>query len=274
MTSMKNKVALITGASRGIGRAIGEALGREGATVAINYRSRPEEAEEAVRAVEQAGGIARAFHGDVAEIGDITSLFDAVTAAFGGLDIVIANAGVVRTAPFPTISEEHFDREIDTNVRGVFFTVQKALPLMPDGGSIVLMSSIANVKGFPLFSLYAGTKAAVRSFARSWTSELAERNIRVNTISPGPIDTPLPSKLGLPEDALAATLEGFAAQVPLGRRLGHADEVAKAALFLASDDSSFVTGIDLAVDGGIAQVWWRARTNPSQRRMPVSSEES
>jgi len=250
MGKLDGKIAVITGGNSGIGLATASLFAGEGAQVVIVGRR-----EDAVKqAVADLGGNALGMTADVADVAHIDALYDTVGRTLGRVDIVIANAGVVRTAPFPTISEEHFDREIDTNVRGVFFTVQKALPLMPDGGSIVLMSSIANVKGFPLFSLYAGTKAAVRSFARSWTSELAERNIRVNTISPGPIDTPLPSKLGLPEDALAATLEGFAAQVPLGRRLGHADEVAKAALFLASDDSSFVTGIDLAVDGGIAQV--------------------
>lgn len=249
MGKLGGKVAVITGGSSGIGLATAHLFAGEGAHVVLVGKQREAVAEAAARLGKEALGVAA----DVANLDDLDRLYETIARKMGRVDIVVANAGIARVAPFPAISAEHFEREFNVNVRGVFFTVQKALPLMADGGSIILMSSVANAKGYPLFSLYAGTKAAVRSFARGWTNDLKDRRIRVNSISPGPIDTPMPSKLGLPDEMLAPTVAGFVAQIPMGR-MGHADEVARAALFLASEDSSFVTGIDLPVDGGVAQV--------------------
>ena len=172
----------------------------------------------------------------------------------GHIDILFANAGAGTIAPLAVASEAHFDQTFDVNVKGLFFTVQKALPLLKDGGSIILTSSVSNVLGLPGFSAYAASKAAVRSFARAWTLELKDRNIRVNSMSPGPIDTPaLATTTGLTPQQAEEAAAGFASQIPMGRR-GEPEEIAAAVTFLASDESSFITGVDLAVDGGMAQV--------------------
>ncbi len=189
----------------------------------------------------------------MASLSDLDALFLQIKEQFGSLDIVFANAGIMSVARFQDSTEEHFDREFDINVKGLFFTVQKSLPLLKDGGSVILTSSIASFRGTPAFNIYSATKAAVRSFARSWTTDLKDRRIRVNSISPGPTATPLADKLGIPEAASLAFQEGLRQTIPLGR-LGNAQEIAQAALFLASDESSFVTGIDLCVDGGMGQV--------------------
>ena len=166
---------------------------------------------------------------------------------------MFANAGLGEVAPLSEVSEAHFDKHFDVNVKGLFFTVQKALPLLRNGGSVIVNASIAATKGMGAFSVYSATKAAVRSFARSWTVDLKDRNIRVNAISPGPIETPIFGKMGLNEEQIKQFGETLIPQVPMGR-MGRSDEIAKAVLFLASDDSSYITGIDLCVDGGMAQI--------------------
>jgi NAD(P)-dependent dehydrogenase (short-subunit alcohol dehydrogenase family) len=171
----------------------------------------------------------------------------------GHIDVLFANAGWGEVGPLETASEDHFDRTFDLNVKGTFFTAQKALPLFKDGGSIILNSSVANVRGDAAFTAYAASKAAVRSFARGWTTELKDRKIRVNSLSPGPIETPALEKAGLTAEQAEQAAAHFASQVPLGRR-GKPEEIAAVVVFLASDESSYITGVDLAVDGGMAQV--------------------
>ena len=239
---LRGKVAVITGGTTGIGFAAAKLFVEEGAYVFITGR-RQRELDAAVKAI---GRNVTGVQGDVAKVADLDRLYAAVKAK-GKLDIVFANAGIAEFAPLDRITEEHFDRLFDINVKGALFTVQKALPLLKDGGSIVLNGSVAGVKGTPAFGVYGATKAALRSFARTWTSDLKDRHIRANVVSPGPTDTPA-------LDGLAAeVLAWIVSTIPMGR-MGESDEIAKAALFLASDDSSFVTGIELFVDGGRAQV--------------------
>jgi NAD(P)-dependent dehydrogenase (short-subunit alcohol dehydrogenase family) len=220
-----------------------------GAYVFITGRRGPELAA----AVKEIGRHVTGVRGDVSNLGDLDRLFAQIKREKGKLDIVFANAGVATYAPFGKITEEHYDSIFDINVKGLLFTVQKALPLLPDGASIILNASIVASKGLPANSVYSATKAAVRSFARTWTTDLKERRIRVNAVSPGPIDTP-----GL-NDLVASTGDGeqrlkmLSSIVPLGR-LGTPDEIAKAVVFLASDDSRYITGTELFVDGGLAQV--------------------
>jgi len=246
---LSGKVAVITGANSGIGLATAKRFVEEGAHVVITGR-REHELNEAVA---QIGKNVTAVQGDVSRLDDLDRLYATVREKHGHLDVLFANAGLGTTAPLGSISEEHFDRQFDINVKGLLFTVQKALPLFKDGGSIILNSSIAGQKGFGGFSVYNATKAAVRSFARSWTSDLKQRKIRVNAISPGPIETPIFGKLGLSQEESRQIATSFSEQVPLGRT-GQPEEIASAALFLASDESSFITGVDLCVDGGMAQV--------------------
>src|SRR2546426_316164 len=249
MGKLEGKIALVTGGNGGIGLATAKEFVKEGAYVFITGRRD----RELAAAVKEIGGNVTGVQGDVSNLGNLDRLFARIKREKGKLDIVFANAGVATYAPFGEITEEHYDSIFNINVKGLLFTVQKALPLMPDGASIILNASIVGSKGFAANSVYSATKAAVRSFARTWTTDLKDRRIRVNAVSPGPIDTP-----GLNE-LLASSATGqqrakmIAATVPLGR-LGRADEIAKAVAFLASDDSSYVTGIELFVDGGIAQV--------------------
>jgi len=247
---LEGKVAVITGGSSGIGLATARRFVEEGARVVITGR-REKELKEAAASI--AGNVTTVV-GDVSRLEDLDRLYAVVKAEHGHIDILFANAGAGTIAPLAAATEAHFDQTFDVNVKGLFFTVQKALPLFRDGGSIILTSSVSNVMGLPGFSAYAASKAAVRSFARSWTLELKDRNIRVNSMSPGPIDTPaLATTTGLtPEQAEQAAAQ-FASQVPMGRR-GEPEEIASAVTFLASAESSFVTGVDLAVDGGLAQV--------------------
>jgi NAD(P)-dependent dehydrogenase (short-subunit alcohol dehydrogenase family) len=193
------------------------------------------------------------IQGDVSNLGDLDRLFERIKREKGKLDIVFANAGVAKYAPLGDITEEHYDSIFNINVKGMLFTVQKALPLMPDGASIILNASIVASKGLPANSVYSATKAAVRSFARTWTTDLKDRRIRVNAVSPGPIETPGLTDLVASAGAGEQRLKMLANGVPLGR-LGAPDEIAKAVVFLASDDSSYVTGTELFVDGGFAQV--------------------
>ena len=233
---------MITGGTTGIGLAAAKLFVKEGAYVFITGR-RQKELDEAVKTI---GSNVTGVQGNVAKLADLDRLYETVKAK-GTLDIVFANAGVAEFAPLEKITEEHFDRLFDINVKGTLFTVQKALPLMNDGGSIILNGSVASVKGTPAFGVYGATKAAIRSFVRTWTSDLKDRHIRSNVISPGPTDTPAVD--GQPADAIARIV----ATIPIGR-MGRPEEITKAALFLASDDSSFVTGIELFVDGGRGQI--------------------
>jgi NAD(P)-dependent dehydrogenase (short-subunit alcohol dehydrogenase family) len=242
MGKLQGKVAVVTGGTTGIGFATAKLFATEGAHVFITGR-RQKELDEAVDAI---GTNVSGVRGDVTDLTDLDRLYENVKTN-GRLDIVFANAGLGEFAPLGSITEEHFDRLFNTNVKGVLFTVQKALPLLNDGGSIILTGSVAGVKGTPAFGVYGATKAAIRCFVRSWTVELKDRGIRSNVLSPGPIDTPLVGEQ--PKEAI----ERIVSTVPMGR-MGEPDEIAKAALFLASDDSSFVTGIELFVDGGRAQI--------------------
>ncbi|PYS04258.1 MAG: oxidoreductase [Acidobacteria bacterium] len=249
MGRLSGKVAVITGGNSGIGLATAKRFVEEGAEVVITGR-RQKELDEAAATI---GKNVTAVQGDVLHPEDLDRLYATVREKHGHIDILFANAGVGSLAPLGTISEEHFDREFGINVKGVLFTVQKALPLIKDGGSIILNSSIAGQKGLGGFSVYNATKAAVRSFARTWTSDLKQRKIRVNSLSPGPIETPIFGKMGLSKEQIDQFAGSLVSQVPLGRA-GQSEEIASAAVFLASDESSFITGIDLNVDGGLAQV--------------------
>jgi len=242
---LEGKIALITGGSAGIGLATAKQFVDEGAYVYITGR-RQTELDAAVASI---GSGITAIQGDVAKLADLDRIFAQIRKEKGRLDIVFANAGLGDMAPLGSITEEHFDTTFNVNVKGVLFTVQKALPLMPNGASIILNASIVDIKGFPAFSVYSATKAAVRSFARTWTTDLKDRGIRVNVVSPGPIDTPLLNETFSGPDAKKA----LASTVVMGR-LGRPDELAKPVVFLASDDASFITGAELYVDGGAAQV--------------------
>jgi NAD(P)-dependent dehydrogenase (short-subunit alcohol dehydrogenase family) len=241
---LEGKVAVITGGSTGIGLATAKRFAEEGAYVFITGRRQA----ELDAAVKEIGPKTVAVRADSSDIADLAHLFDTVKAAKGRIDVLLANAGVYEFTPFGTITENAYDKMFDINVKGVLFTVQQAVPLMADGGSIILTGSVVGSKGFEATTVYSATKAAIRSFARSWTSDLKARRIRVNVVSPGPIQTP-----GLDVFANDDVKNSLKSQVPLGR-LGTADEIAKAVLFLASDDSSFVAGIELFVDGGFAAI--------------------
>jgi NAD(P)-dependent dehydrogenase (short-subunit alcohol dehydrogenase family) len=243
MGKLHGKIAVITGGTEGIGLATATLFAEEGAHVFITGR-RQKELDEAVKTI---GSNVSGVQGDVTKPSDLDRLYETVAHVKGQIDVVFANAGIGKFSPLGSISEEHFDKLFNTNVKGVLFTVQKALPLLNDGASIILTGSVASIKGTPAFSVYGGTKAAIRNFVRGWTTELKDRRIRSNVLSPGPIDTPLVKRQS------AEVIERIVSTIPAGR-IGTSEEVAKAALFLASDDSSFVTGIELFVDGGRAQV--------------------
>jgi len=243
------KIAVLTGASTGIGLATAKRFIQEGMDH-VFITGRRKEALDA--AVAEIGGNTTAGQGDVADLGHLDRLYEAVKRRNRKIDVLFANAGVAQLAPFGTVDEKFFDLHFDANVKGLFFSVQKALPFMNDGASIILNASIATIKGFPAMSVYSATKAAVRSFARTWTNDLRERRIRVNAISPGHIDTPIMESLQQ-GDALTRMKEEFARAVPLGR-MGDPDEIGKAVSFLASDEASYISGIELFVDGGVAQI--------------------
>ena len=249
MGKLEGKVALITGGNSGIGLATAKEFVAEGAYVFITGRRQP----ELDAAVKQIGKNVTAVQGDVSRLSDLDRLFAAIKEKKGHLDIIFANAGGGAFAPLGSITEAQFDKEFGINVKGVLFTVQKALPLLRDGASVIINGSITGSKGIPALSVYSATKAAVRSFARTWTADLKDRKIRVNIVSPGPIETPGADNLFTDPEQLKAFKSGMAAAVPLGR-IGAASEIAKPVVFLASDDSSFITGTELFVDGGMAQV--------------------
>lgn len=249
MGRLDGKIAVITGANSGIGLACAKCFAREGARVFMTGRRQA----ELDTAVAEVGANAHGVQGDVANAGDLDRLYDVVRHEAGRIDILLANAGGGDFMPLGAITEEHFDRIFATNVKGTLFTVQKALPLLRDGASVILTGSVAGIKGIPAFSVYSASKAAIRSFARGWIVDLAPRRIRVNVLAPGAISTPGADALtgtGAQRDAFVAGME---AATPLGR-IGNADEIAGAALFLASDDSSYVNGSELCIDGGLAQI--------------------
>jgi NAD(P)-dependent dehydrogenase (short-subunit alcohol dehydrogenase family) len=249
MGKLDGKIALITGGNSGIGLATAKRFVNEGAYVFITGRRE----KELAAAVKEIGKNVTGVQGDVSNSSDLDRLFAQIKREKGKLDIVFANAGVARFAPFGTVTEELFDSIFNINVKGLLFTVQKALPLLPDGAAIILNASIVASKGLPANSVYSATKAAIRSFARTWTSDLKDRHIRVNAVSPGAIDTPGLSDLMASSETGAQRMKMISSAVPMGR-LGTPDEIAKAVVFLASDDASYVTGAELFVDGGFAQV--------------------
>src|SRR5438309_4018897 len=244
MGKLEAKIALVTGGSSGIGLATAKRFVNEGAYVFITGRRELELA----RAVKEVGGNVTGVQGDVANLGDLDRLFAQIKREKGRLDIVFANAGGAKFAPLGKITEEHYDALFNSNVKGLLFTVQKALPLLPDGASIILNASIVASKAIaPEWSVYSATKAAVRSFARTWTTDLKDRRIRVNAVSPGYTDTPPWHS----REAADEHIKTISSGIPLGR-FGTPDEIAKAVVFLSSDDSSYVTGTELCVDGGFA----------------------
>lgn len=249
MNKLEGKVAVITGGNSGMGLGTAKLFVENGAKVVITGR-RQKDLDEAVKSV---GKNIEGVCGDISKLSDLDKLHDHMAKNYGRVDIVFANAGIGGLTPFGQVTEEQFDSIFDVNAKGTFFTVQKLLPLISDGGSIILNASVAGNTGMEAFSVYSATKAAVRSFARTWTSDLKARNIRVNTLSPGPIETPIFEKTGLTDQQVQEFKTGIVQQVPLGR-IGDMDEIAKPALFLASDDSSYITGIELVVDGGMSQV--------------------
>ena len=249
MGKLDGKIALVTGANSGIGLATAKRFVNEGAFVFITGR-RDAQLSAAAREI---GKNVVAVPGDVSNLGDLDRLFARIKQDKGRLDVLFANAGSAKLAPLGTITEEFYESIFSVNVKGLLFTVQKALPLMPDGSSIVLNASIVGSKGLPANSVYAATKAAVRSFARTWTTDLKNRRIRVNAVSPGSIDTPGLSELLASSEVGAQRKTMISNSVPLGR-FGTPDEIAKAVVFLASDDASYITGTELFVDGGFAQV--------------------
>jgi NAD(P)-dependent dehydrogenase (short-subunit alcohol dehydrogenase family) len=249
MGKLEGKIALVTGGNSGIGLATAKHFVGEGAYVYITGRSQT----KLDSAVKEIGSNVTAVQVDVTNLKDLDRLYEQIKKEKGKLDIIFANAGVFNYAPLESISEEHFDGIFDSNVKGLVFTVQKAVPLLPDGASIILNASIVGSKGLASNSVYSASKAAVRSFARTWTTDLKARHIRVNAVSPGPIDTAALRELYSSNETGKQRMANISNIVPMGR-LGTADEIAKAVLFLASDDSSYVTGIELFVDGGTAQV--------------------
>jgi NAD(P)-dependent dehydrogenase (short-subunit alcohol dehydrogenase family) len=249
MSKLEGKVAVITGGNSGIGLATAQQFVSDGAYVFITGR-RQSELDSAATQIGKNN--VTAVQGDVSNLADLDRLYAKVKEQKGQINVLFANAGIVGAAPLGQISEEHFDKMFGINVKGLLFTVQKALPLFQDGGSIILNASVAASKGFEATSVYSSTKAAIRSFARTWTADLKQRKIRVNTISPGRIDTPIFNGV-LSEEQTKQFNATVVANVPLGR-MGNPDEVAKAASFLASDDSSYITGTELSVDGGLAQI--------------------
>ena len=246
---LKNKVAVITGGNSGIGLATAKLFHEEGAKVVITGR-RQDALDDAVNEI---GGDVVGISTDASKVNEIENLYKKVDDIHGKIDVLFLNAGIATFEPIEQVTEESFDRQANTNFKGLFFNLQKALPLLKDGGSIILTTSAADQRGFENTSVYSATKAAVRSLARTLSAELLDRGIRVNAIAPGPIETAIFEKLGFPQEAVGQVKEQFSSTNPM-KRMGTPEEIAKGALFLASSDSSYVAGIDLSVDGGAAKI--------------------
>ncbi|MEO0377840.1 MAG: glucose 1-dehydrogenase [Cyanobacteria bacterium P01_A01_bin.17] len=249
MDRLKDKTALITGGTTGIGLATAKLFQQEGAKVVVTGQSQ----ERLERAADELGSGVLTVRADSRSLSDTVQMIDRVKESVGGLDILFANAGVTIPMPVTDVDADHIDEQMNINFKGIFFAVQKALPIMREGGSVVLTTSCLNEMGMPGMSIYAASKAAVRSLARSLSAELSDRQIRVNAVSPGPVETPIYSKLGMAPDDLREMASQMTQKIPM-RRFGQPDEVAKAVLFLASDDSSFVLGEELVVDGGWSEL--------------------
>ena len=249
MPKLTGKVAVVTGGNSGIGLATAKRFREEGARVVVSGRDQ-KTLDEAVKTI---GGDVVAVRADVSKLSDLDKLYKTVADKFGKIDVLFANAGIAKFAPVADSGESLFDEQFDVNVKGVYFTIQKALPLLNDGASIIINSSVVNETGIANGSVYAATKAAVRSFARTLTAELVERGIRVNVVSPGPIVTPIFGRTGLSKDQFDEFAKGVVAKVPM-KRFGQPEEVASTVLFLATPESSYITGVDINVDGGMGQV--------------------
>jgi NAD(P)-dependent dehydrogenase (short-subunit alcohol dehydrogenase family) len=249
MKRLQGKVAVITGGNSGIGLASAQRLKEEGARVAITGRSQ-KTLDEAVKLL---GNDILAIQSDVAKAGDIEKVYEAVSKKFGKIDILFANAGVAKFLPVTAVTEAHYDEQFDINSKGAYFTIQKALPYLNDGASIILNTSVVSHQGLPVGSVYAATKAAMRSLTRSFASALVERNIRVNAVAPGPIETPIFGRTGLSKEDIEGFATSVLSKVPM-KRFGKSEEVASAVAFLASADASYITGVELNVDGGMGQI--------------------
>jgi NAD(P)-dependent dehydrogenase (short-subunit alcohol dehydrogenase family) len=249
MTKLANKVALVTGGNSGIGLATARLFKEQGAQVIITARS-PETYQKAKT---EYGSHFDVVQTDVSNLGDLDRLYTHIKTKYGKLDVVFANAGIGAFKPTSEIDSAFFDNQFNTNVKGLYFTVQKALPLLQKGSSVILNASVVSVKGFAGSSVYSATKAAVRSFARTWTAEIPVQDVRFNVLSPGPIETPIFGKMGMSTQEVDAFTSQMAASVPI-KRLGTADEMANVVLFLASNDSTYVAGAELFADGGFGQV--------------------
>jgi NAD(P)-dependent dehydrogenase (short-subunit alcohol dehydrogenase family) len=249
MKRLEGKVAVVTGGNSGIGLATAKRFQEEGAKVAILGRSR-KTLDEAVKTI---GNGVVAVQGDVAQLADVDRLYAEVSQKLGRIDVLFVNAGVAKFVPFAETSESTYDEQFDVNIKGAYFTIQKALPLLNDGASIILNTSVVDQKGTAGASAYAATKAALRSLARTTAAELVGRGIRVNTVAPGPIVTPIFGRTGLPKQAVDEFAKEIVAQVPM-KRFGQPEEVAGAVAFLASQDASYITGVEINVDGGLGQI--------------------
>ena len=249
MKRLEGKVAVVTGGNSGIGLATAKRLQEEGAKVAISGRSK-ETLDEAVRTI---GNGILAVQADVSKLADIDKMYTEVSRKLGKIDVLFVNAGVAKFAPLAETSESTYDENFDINVKGAYFTIQKALPLLNDGASIILNTSVVDSKGSAGASAYAATKAAMRSLARTAAAELLDRNIRVNTVAPGPIETPIFGRTGLPQEAIDEFARDVVNRIPM-KRFGKPEEVAGAVVFLASQDASYITGVEINVDGGYGQL--------------------